>query len=86
MSWQAYVDSQLLASGHIAQAAIVSAADGAVWAASPDFTVSAPELAGKARIAGVSRALNGRGCVVCVLGVVFVRRIFGMSAAARLHR
>ncbi|CAP70402.1 uncharacterized protein PODANS_3_4810, partial [Podospora anserina S mat+] len=39
MSWQAYVDSSLVGSGHIDKAAIVSAAGDSTWAANPGFTV-----------------------------------------------
>ncbi|KAL1835376.1 hypothetical protein VTJ49DRAFT_6914 [Mycothermus thermophilus] len=44
MSWQAYVDSSLVGSGHIDKGAIVSAAGDSTWAATPGFTVSADEL------------------------------------------
>jgi len=39
MSWQEYVDNQLLATGKIAQAAIYGH-DGSLWATSPGFAVS----------------------------------------------
>jgi len=42
MSWQAYVDSQLVGTGHCTKAAIIGH-DGAQWAASPGFTLSANE-------------------------------------------
>jgi profilin len=38
MSWQAYVDNQLLATGKIAQAAIYGH-NGSLWATSPGFQV-----------------------------------------------
>ena len=44
MSWQAYVDSSLVGSGHIDKAAIVSAAGDSTWASSAGFTVSTDEL------------------------------------------
>ncbi|KAL2159912.1 hypothetical protein VTH06DRAFT_2045 [Thermothelomyces fergusii] len=44
MSWQAYVDSSLVASGHIDKACIASAAGDSVWATSPGFTVKDDEL------------------------------------------
>ncbi|KAL2267577.1 hypothetical protein VTJ83DRAFT_4854 [Remersonia thermophila] len=44
MSWQAYVDSSLLGTGHIDKAAIVSGDGDSTWAASPGFTLSADEL------------------------------------------
>ena len=37
MSWQAYIDTQLVASGAIHQAAMLGLADGSVWASTPDF-------------------------------------------------
>ncbi|KAI8986858.1 profilin [Trametes punicea] len=42
MSWQAYVDSNLVGSGKITKAAILGQAGG-VWAASPGYTLSADE-------------------------------------------
>ncbi|KAL5615382.1 hypothetical protein BROUX41_005430 [Berkeleyomyces rouxiae] len=44
MSWQAYVDTSLVASGHVDQGAIISAAGDSVWAASPGFTLSVEEM------------------------------------------
>ncbi|KAI0908082.1 profilin [Ustulina deusta] len=44
MSWQQYIDSSLVGSGHIDKAAIVSAAGDSVWAISAGFTIPAPEL------------------------------------------
>ncbi|KAK4193875.1 profilin [Podospora australis] len=44
MSWQAYVDSSLVGSGHIDKAAIVSAAGDSTWAATPGFSVGADEI------------------------------------------
>jgi len=43
MSWQDYVDKQLLASG-FTHAAIIAAGDGAVWARSAAFNVQPSEL------------------------------------------
>ncbi|KAK1766802.1 profilin [Phialemonium atrogriseum] len=43
MSWQAYVDSSLVASGHIDKGAIISAAGDSVWASSPDFQIKPEE-------------------------------------------
>ncbi|OCH84795.1 profilin [Obba rivulosa] len=42
MSWQAYVDTNLVGSGKIARAAILGQAGG-VWASSPGYTLSADE-------------------------------------------
>eukprot|EP01012_Entosiphon_sulcatum_P016925 TRINITY_DN2178_c0_g1_i1.p1 TRINITY_DN2178_c0_g1~~TRINITY_DN2178_c0_g1_i1.p1 ORF type:complete len:127 (-),score=31.54 TRINITY_DN2178_c0_g1_i1:21-401(-) len=36
MSWQSYVDDQLIASGYVAAGALVGT-DGSIWATSPDF-------------------------------------------------
>ncbi|EGC29227.1 hypothetical protein DICPUDRAFT_90584 [Dictyostelium purpureum] len=44
MTWQAYVDSNLIGAGFI-NAQILSAADGSNWATSKGFTVSATEAA-----------------------------------------
>jgi len=42
MSWQVYVDSNLVGSGKVQQAAIIGL-QGGVWAASPGFSLSADE-------------------------------------------
>lgn len=39
MSWQAYVDTNLIGTGKIKDAAIHGAADGALWATSKGFNV-----------------------------------------------
>ncbi|KAI3329053.1 Profilin/allergen [Xylariaceae sp. AK1471] len=44
MSWQQYIDSSLVGSGHIDKAAIVSAAGDSVWATSAGFNIQAAEL------------------------------------------
>jgi profilin len=44
MSWQSYVDTSLLATGKIDQAAIFSAAGDSVWAASPNIKVEPSEV------------------------------------------
>ncbi|KAK3398163.1 profilin [Sordaria brevicollis] len=44
MSWQAYIDSSLVGTGHITQGAIISAAGDSVWAASSGFTVTNDEM------------------------------------------
>ncbi|KAI0175925.1 profilin [Hypoxylon sp. FL1284] len=44
MSWQAYVDSSLVGSGHIDKAAIISVAGDSVWAASSGFTLKPDEM------------------------------------------
>jgi len=38
MSWQEYVDSQLVASGQVSQGALLGT-DGSLWASTPDFMV-----------------------------------------------
>ncbi|KAJ9138890.1 hypothetical protein NKR23_g8162 [Pleurostoma richardsiae] len=44
MSWQAYVDSSLVGSGHVDKAAIISAAGDSTWAASAGFTIKPEEM------------------------------------------
>ncbi len=41
--WQSYVDDQLIGSGKVRGAAIIAAADGTVWAQSPDLAIRAGE-------------------------------------------
>lgn len=40
MSWQAYVDTNLVGTGYVSQAGIYGLNGGGVWAASPGFSVS----------------------------------------------
>ncbi|KAF9432709.1 profilin, required for normal timing of actin polymerization in response to thermal stress [Entomortierella beljakovae] len=42
MSWQAYVDSNLVGSGHLAKAAIFGL-DGSNWASTPGFNITSAE-------------------------------------------
>lgn len=44
MSWQGYVDTSLVASGHIDKGAIVSLAGDSVWAASSGWNLKPAEL------------------------------------------
>jgi len=44
MSWQAYVDTGLLGTGHIDKAAIYDSAGTSLWASSPGFTMSSEEM------------------------------------------
>jgi len=44
MSWQAYVDSSLIGSGHVDKGAIYSAKGDSVWATSAGFTISPAEM------------------------------------------
>ncbi|KAK4165956.1 profilin [Cladorrhinum sp. PSN259] len=44
MSWQAYVDSSLVGSGHIDKAIILSAAGDSTWAATPGFAIGGDEV------------------------------------------
>jgi len=44
MSWQAYVDTGLVGTGHIDKAAIFDSAGTSPWATSPGFTVSPDEM------------------------------------------
>ncbi|CAL1711119.1 unnamed protein product [Somion occarium] len=53
MSWQTYVDSNLVGSGKISRAAIIGL-QGGVWASSPGFTLSTEEQ--QALINGFSKA------------------------------
>ncbi|KAF3055884.1 Profilin [Daldinia childiae] len=50
MSWQAYVDSSLVGSGHIDKAAIISVAGDSVWATSSGFTIKPEEMKNIANI------------------------------------
>ncbi|KAF9357041.1 profilin, required for normal timing of actin polymerization in response to thermal stress [Mortierella sp. AD094] len=43
MSWQTYVDSNLIGTGKVKRAAIFGAADGSLWATSPDLKIGGAE-------------------------------------------
>jgi len=59
MSWQAYVDSSLVGSGHIDKGAIISAAGDSVWSTSAGFTVKLEEMKNiVAILAGTSDAVD----------------------------
>ncbi|KAM4056742.1 profilin domain-containing protein [Hirsutella rhossiliensis] len=44
MSWQAYIDTSLVGTGHIDKAAIISAAGDSAWAASGGFQLKPEEM------------------------------------------
>ncbi|KAK3339372.1 profilin [Neurospora tetraspora] len=44
MSWQSYVDTSLVGTGHIDKAAIISAAGDSTWAVTPGFEVKPDEM------------------------------------------
>ncbi|TQS37921.1 hypothetical protein Golomagni_01585 [Golovinomyces magnicellulatus] len=44
MSWQAYIDTSLIGSGHVDKGAIYGLNGGGLWAATPGFEVSPEEL------------------------------------------
>ncbi|KAJ9143981.1 Profilin [Coniochaeta hoffmannii] len=89
MSWQAYVDSSLVGSGHLDKAAIISAAGDSVWSASAGFTLKPEEMKHIADILD-----NAGGAVdkayaegVYVGGVRYVlARVEGRSLYARQGR
>ncbi|KAI0826713.1 profilin [Trametes gibbosa] len=84
MSWQAYVDTNLVGSGKISKAAIIGLAGG-VWASTPGYTLSAEEQ--KAIIAGFNDATAVQGSGVRLAGQKFFvlqanpRSIYGKKQA-----
>jgi len=84
MSWQAYVDSNLVGSGHIAKASILGA-DGSTWATSAGFAVSLDE--GKKLAAGFKDAGGLRTSGLHVAGEKYLvikaddRSIYGKKGA-----
>eukprot|EP00002_Diphylleia_rotans_P009589 TRINITY_DN19978_c0_g1_i1.p1 TRINITY_DN19978_c0_g1~~TRINITY_DN19978_c0_g1_i1.p1 ORF type:complete len:127 (+),score=29.35 TRINITY_DN19978_c0_g1_i1:88-468(+) len=69
MSWQAYVDSNLVGSGNLAQGAILGAAGG-VWAASAGFSITAAEVS--ALVAGFASTSSFQASGVNVAGVKYM--------------
>ncbi|CEJ84345.1 Putative Profilin [[Torrubiella] hemipterigena] len=60
MSWQAYIDTSLVGSGHIDKAAIIDAAGASSWAASAGFTLKPEEMTAIANIlSGNAAAKDG---------------------------
>ncbi|KAJ4423711.1 profilin, required for normal timing of actin polymerization in response to thermal stress [Gnomoniopsis sp. IMI 355080] len=50
MSWQAYVDTSLVGTGHVDKGAIISIAGDSVWATTSGYTISAEEMKNLASI------------------------------------
>ncbi|KAH9896774.1 profilin [Cubamyces lactineus] len=84
MSWQAYVDTNLVGSGKIVKAAIVGLAGG-VWAASAGYTLSADEQ--KAIVSAFNNPDEARAHGIRLAGQKFLtlraddRSIYGKKAA-----
>jgi len=58
MSWQAYVDTSLVGSGHIDQGAIVSAAGDSIWAQTSGFNIKMDEIKAIADVYNSDNARN----------------------------
>ncbi|KAI0103142.1 Profilin/allergen [Nemania sp. FL0031] len=95
MSWQQYIDSSLVGSGHIDKAAIVSAAGDSVWATSAGFNAASDELKNIATILAAAENEKGDQSAVAsaqaegvhVAGERYVvARIDGRSIYARKGR
>ena len=69
MSWQEYVDKQLVGTGHVTKAAIVGH-DGSQWAATAGFAVSAAE--GKKLASGFADPSTAFANGVSVAGTKYV--------------
>ncbi|EIW55824.1 profilin [Trametes versicolor FP-101664 SS1] len=84
MSWQAYVDTNLIGTGKIQKAAIIGLAGG-VWASSPGYTLSAEEQ--KAIVTGFENPSSLQSSGVRLAGQKFFtlqaneRSIYGKKAA-----
>ncbi|KAJ6598217.1 profilin [Mycena vulgaris] len=85
MSWQAYVDTNLVGSGKISKAAILGKAGG-VWAASPGYTLSAEEQKAVLAAFGNVEAVQASGLRLAgqkffTVQVVPDRSIYGKKGA-----
>lgn len=60
MSWQAFVDTSLVATGHITKGAIISIAGDSAWASSPDLTISPAEMKAIASIVAKDQAATDK--------------------------
>ncbi|CAH1274108.1 PFN4 [Branchiostoma lanceolatum] len=63
MSWQGYVDTNLVGTGHVSKAAILGS-DGSIWAKSPDFNISATEAQKIAKDLPIADAIRSAGVTV----------------------
>ncbi|KOX00260.1 MULTISPECIES: profilin [unclassified Streptomyces] len=85
MSWQAYVDDQLVGTGRLQYGAIISAADGSAWALSNGFGLTADE--GAAIVALFKNPADVFTMGVTVAGVKYTgikaddRSIYGKKGA-----
>ncbi|KAH6958631.1 profilin [Fusarium avenaceum] len=89
MSWQAYVDTSLVGTGHIDKAALVSAAGDSVWATSTGFELKPEELKAISAIVGGDEGAKNKafGEGLYVAGERFVlARADGRSLYARSGR
>ncbi|CCL99615.1 uncharacterized protein FIBRA_01633 [Fibroporia radiculosa] len=84
MSWQAYVDNNLIGTGKVSKAAILGLAGG-VWASSPGYTLSSDEQ--KAIIASFASPGTAQASGIRLAGQKFFtlqaneRSIYGKKAA-----
>ncbi|WYZ45358.1 hypothetical protein EsH8_VIII_000674 [Colletotrichum jinshuiense] len=60
MSWQAYVDTSLVGTGHIDKAAIISIAGDSTWASTTGFTLSPTEMKVIADIVTGNETVKGK--------------------------
>eukprot|EP00029_Vermamoeba_vermiformis_P010165 TRINITY_DN528_c0_g1_i1.p2 TRINITY_DN528_c0_g1~~TRINITY_DN528_c0_g1_i1.p2 ORF type:complete len:127 (-),score=51.81 TRINITY_DN528_c0_g1_i1:131-511(-) len=85
MSWQAYVDNNLVGTKTVTQGAILGQ-EGGVWAATGGFTVQAPEI--KTLVAAFKDANGVRASGFNVAGVHYItlradeRSVYGKKGAA----
>ncbi|KAI0916192.1 hypothetical protein AcW1_009968 [Taiwanofungus camphoratus] len=84
MSWQAYVDTNLVGSGRVSKAAIIGLAGG-VWASSPGYTLSTDEQ--KKIVASFNDPSSAQASGIRLAGQKFFtlqaneRSIYGKKAA-----
>ena len=73
MSWQAYVDDQLIGTGMVNKACIIGL-NGAVWAQSAGFTITPEECVNLATIAnGLPGTVSGEGArPILIAGVKYI--------------
>ncbi|KAL6829704.1 profilin [Trichoderma camerunense] len=88
MSWQAFVDTSLVATGHIAKGAIISIAGDSAWASSPELTIQPAEMKVIADIVSNNQAAIDKayGEGIHVAGVRYVLTRTGDDVYARAGR
>ncbi|XP_019639315.1 PREDICTED: profilin-1A-like [Branchiostoma belcheri] len=73
MSWQTYVDTNLVGTGNVSKAAIIATGNGALWAKSGDFNLSEEEAGNIAKNISNPSSFQAAGAKVEKEKYIFLR-------------